>query len=295
MTKNSAKITIIIVTYKSSHLIKRTLENIVNKGFRIIVVDNGSGDDIENVLKENVQNNEVELFVFENNCGFGRANNFALERTNSEYAFILNPDCFIDENSLNNIAAAMDKDPKIALANPLFLAEGQQADSNNNEIEDISFVIGGAMMMRMEIFQKIGFFDKNIFLYGEDDEMSDRVQDCGYKSILVKNSFAYHVGASSTKSEGRSENIRLQYFRCYHQGWGKTYLKRKKKGFFRVLLKVIHRLLSAIYYLVFKFDKQNSFIRFALFMGSMSNLLGIDCFNKDNKVIRLKKSDITQK
>ena len=70
-------IAIIIVTYKSSHLIQKTLSKINNKDFKIIIVDNGSNDDIKEVLSNNIKNNEVEFIAFENNCGFGRANNYA--------------------------------------------------------------------------------------------------------------------------------------------------------------------------------------------------------------------------
>ena len=80
----------------------------------------------------------------------------------------------------------------------------------------------------------------------------------------------------------------MLYFRNYHQGWGKTYLKRRPKNIARVFLKTCHRLFLSIYYLIFEFNKRKSLIRFALFVGSVSNLLGIDCFNKNNKEIRLK-------
>jgi GT2 family glycosyltransferase len=286
-TKNL--ITIIIVTYKSAHLIQKTLANIINQGFRIIIVDNGSNDNVEEILDENIKNKEVEFIAFENNCGFGRANNFVLEKTNSEYAFILNPDCFIDSESINNMASAMNKDQNIALANPCFVGQDHKKEKVTNDIENISFVCGGAMMMRIKIFQKIGFFDKNLFLYGEDDDISGRVIENGYKSILVKNAFAYHPGSKSSATSSKNEDYRLLYFRSYHQGWGKAYLKRKKKSIFKIILKTIHRLFLSIYYLIFELNKEKSLIRFALFMGSMANLLKIDCFNKNNKEIRLKK------
>lgn len=74
-------ITIIIVTFKSSHLIQSCIKNITNKGAKIIIVDNGSEDDIEQNLKENlVKNSNVELIALENNCGLGKANNVALKK-----------------------------------------------------------------------------------------------------------------------------------------------------------------------------------------------------------------------
>ena len=57
--KGKNLITIIVVTYKSSHLIQKTLANIIKQDFRIIIVDNGSNDDIEEVLAENIK--EIRL------------------------------------------------------------------------------------------------------------------------------------------------------------------------------------------------------------------------------------------
>ena len=80
----------------------------------------------------------------------------------------------------------MNQDQNIALANPCFVSQEHEKQKAINDIENISFVCGGAMMIRIKIFQKIGFFDNNLFLYGEDDEISGRVIEDGYKSILVK-------------------------------------------------------------------------------------------------------------
>lgn len=281
-------IAIIIVTYKSSHLIQKTLSKINNKDFKIIIVDNGSNDDIKEVLSNNIKNNEVEFIAFENNCGFGRANNYALKKIDSDYALILNPDCFIDPESVNEMVHQMKKDKNIALANPLFVDDNYQKNANDQGVEDISFVCGGAMMMRMDIFRKIGFFDENIFLYAEDDEISGRVKDFGYRSIIVKSATANHHGSNSSLTKSNKDDYKLLYFRSYHSGWGKTYLKKRNRNTFRIVLKSIHRLFLSLYYLIFELNEKKSIIRFGLFMGSMSNLLGIDCFNKNNKEIRLK-------
>jgi len=66
MKKDLAKdITIIIVTYKSSHIILEALKNIINQGYRIIIVDNGSNDDIDKILGESYPNSEIELILCE--------------------------------------------------------------------------------------------------------------------------------------------------------------------------------------------------------------------------------------
>ena len=294
MSENS-EVTIIIVTYNSSYIINKALNDLINKDFRIIIVDNKSSDNLLHNLKKNYKNTGLEVVFLAKNYGFCKANNVALKMVKTKYALLLNPDAIIKKDSIDNLSEASNQDSKIALANPLFFEnkqynlERQIFDSikfNNfgkESFKKISFVCGGAMLMRMKIFQKIGFLDENIFMYGDDDEISNRSIDNGYKNILVKNSYCFHANQSSVEITSKWHKYKMIYFRYWHQGWGKTYLKKRKKNIIRVWLKSFHRLFLSFYYLIFKFDLTKSIARFALFMGSISNLIGIDCFNKDSK------------
>ena len=298
--KQNKDITIIIVTYKSKHIITQTLEHIINQGFRIIIIDNGSNDGIENFLTQKYQDSGLELILLEHNCGFGKANNIALEKTTTKYAFILNPDTIITAKSIDNLVIEVNKDKNIALANPVFCNTAtpsldQIQDYHNNlkakkdsNIIENDFLGGGALLMRISIFKKIGFFDKNLFLYAEDCEISGRSLDHGYKNVTIKNSYADHMNQKSTQINSKFSYYKLLYFRYWHQGWGKTYLKKRSRHLFRIWLKILHRFLSAIFYLL-KCDLQNSIMRFALSVGSAAHLFGIDCFNKDNKIAKIKK------
>ena len=97
------EVAIITVSYKSSHIICDALDSIVNKGYRIIVVDNGSNDDIEQVLKDRYPGSDIELIILKSNCGFGRANNVALKMVKTKFSLLLNPDAIIHEESIDNL------------------------------------------------------------------------------------------------------------------------------------------------------------------------------------------------
>lgn len=298
-------ITIVIVTYKSTHIILESLKNIVGKGYPIIIVDNGSNDNIENLLKQNYPNSDIELILLTNNCGFGRANNIALEKITTKYAFIQNPDAIITETSIDNLVKESKKDDKIALANPFPAikekpSKSQQQDAINNYKKKIKIlsedkntietesICGGYMLMNMNIFRKIGFFDHNLFLYGEDVELSQRSITKGYKNILVKNAHVFHYGQKSTEIHGTLAKYKMLYFRQWHQGWSKSYLKRKQSNYFKIWLKTTIQFLSVFIYLVV-LDKKHVIIRLARSLGSASNLLGMDCFKQDNKIVKIKK------
>jgi GT2 family glycosyltransferase len=289
-------ITIIILAYKSAHIIKNCLKNIINKGYRIVVIDNGSNDNLEDVLTKNYKNSGIEVIFLENNVGFTRANNLVLRKVKTKYAFLLNPDAIINETSIDNMVLECDKDKEIAMVNPIFF--GGDKLPNKKEIENkiknlekvsyVDFICCGASLMRMEIFKKIGFLDENLFLYADDDEISHRVRNNNYKNIVVRDAICSHINQGSSKTNNKWQNYKMLYFRSWHQGWGKTYLKRKNKNIIKIWLKIFHRLFLSLFYLL-KFDLNKSINRFAIFNGSISNLISIDCFNKDNKIAKIRK------
>ena len=309
MNKEKKKdLTIIIVAYKSAHIIGQALTNIVGKGYRIIIIDNGSNDNLEVFLKENYSHLEIELILLENNCGFGRANNLALEKVTTKYALIQNPDAVITEKSIDNLLKEAKKDRKVALASPFPVAnenfsKSQQQNFINdykNKIKildetkkhvETTFICGGYVLMNIDVFRKIGFFDDNLFLYGEDEELSQRSIANGYKNILVKNAFVFHYGQGSTEIHGIFAKYKMLYFRQWHQGWAKAYLRRKKDNYLKIWLKTIIQFLSVSLYIVI-LDKRHIIIRLARSLGSASNLLGIDCFNKTNKIVKIKKINV---
>ncbi len=103
MSKVRQEITIIILAYKSSHIIENALDPIVNQGFNIKVIDNGSNDNIADLLKEKYANSGIELIMLENNVGFSKGNNVALKKVTTKYAFLLNPDAIITPTSIDNL------------------------------------------------------------------------------------------------------------------------------------------------------------------------------------------------
>jgi GT2 family glycosyltransferase len=178
------------------------------------------------------------------------------------------------------------------LANPIFLrnqeimqekinARKNESEPKNN-VKLRNFICCGSSLMKMNIFKNIGFLDEKLFLYCEDVEISDRSIERGYKNIVVNNAYAFHIDQKSVKIENYLHKYQILYKRNWYLGWGRTYLKTRKKNIFRIYLKAFHRLFLSIFYLL-KLDFNKSITRLALFTGSMSYLLGFDCFNKNNK------------
>ena len=301
---NYKDVTIIVVAYNSTHIVGNALKNIVGKGYRIIIVDNGSKDNLEQYLQDNLKGSGIKLISLENNIGFGRANNLVLEQVSTKYAFLLNPDAVINEKSLDNLAIEAEKDERIALAGALEIKkekvnksdieeaienykQNRQIISENQNYLETDFLCGGYLLLKISIFKKIGFFDKNFFLYGEDEEICSRVSQSNYKNIIVKNSYCRHYDHSSTKTIGFIAKYKLLYKRYYYMGWSRAYLKQKRVKKHKIWSHLIRQFLSGFLYLpLLKLDKFLE--RIARSIGGCYNILGRYCFNKNNGNLKIR-------
>lgn len=110
-----SELSIIILNYKMRGLIKNCLKAIleseINVEYEIIVVDNNSGDGIEEFLKERfpqaclpeLQRRQVKFIQTGKNLGMGGGNNAGIRAAEGKYVLILNPDIFVFQNSLQKM------------------------------------------------------------------------------------------------------------------------------------------------------------------------------------------------
>ena len=95
-------LSIIIVNYKSQHLITQCVQSIVDNetmlNYEIIVVDNNSRDDSESRLKEICP--DLIWIQMGYNSGFGRANNEGIKQALGNHILILNSDCIVSKRNI---------------------------------------------------------------------------------------------------------------------------------------------------------------------------------------------------
>lgn len=273
-------LTIIIVTFNSALIIKSCLEKLNFDKYEIVVVDNASLDDTVEIVSKNFP--KVKIIKSGKNIGYGRGNNLALRQVKTEFSLILNPDAFIYEKDIENSLEILKKDEKIALASTRIFSNEEDFKAYKNSKEEFSethFIVGGVMFMRSSIFQKIGFFDEDYFMFAEDNELSDRAIENGYKNIIVNSAKALHIGGSSSKKSAKNT-----YRRFWHLGWSKSKYKSKRKGkvnFIRATSRLvfIYFLESIFYALIGNFNKAAGKIGFSY--GCFAYLIGIKAFKKD--------------
>ncbi len=294
MTINNTKnLTIIITTFNSKNVILQSLSKINFAKYDVIVVDNNSQDQTIEIIEQNFS--QVKLIKLAKNIGYGRANNVALRQTKTDFAMILNPDAFIFKDDIEIILNLMQKKQEIAIAGPLLLQhhpileddrmkQMKVVESNLidrfDEYLSVKYIIGAILFLRMSVFKEIGFFDENIFLYYEDDEISWRAINNGYKAAIIASAHGFHIGQGSSGG-----SLRTIYRRFWHRSLSKLYWKEKQKGKLVAVKSgvrlVMFFLIKSLFYII-TFNPKKTVTNFASCLGSFSFLIGLKAFDKNN-------------
>ena len=210
----------------------------------VVVVDNGSESKFKvqslkfKVGEIKVIRNEENLgFSGGNNIGI----KYALEQ-GSDYILILNNDTFVDKNLVKELIKTADSDTKIGIVSPkIYFAKGfefhegrykkdelgcvfwyaggimdwknligyhkgvDEVDNGQyDKIEETEISTGCCMMVKKEVFEKIGMLDERYFLYYEDSDLNLRAKKAGFKIIYSPKAILWHKNAGSGEGSGSS-------------------------------------------------------------------------------------------
>jgi GT2 family glycosyltransferase len=157
-------------------------------------------------------------------------------------------------------------------------------DSYYEEINDnysVRFLVGAAVFLKMSLMKKIGFYDKKIFLYYEDDELCGRVRTNGFQNILVPNAVAFHISGGG-KSSGSS--LRITYKKSWHLIWSKLYWKKLRQGESRARIAALR--FSVVYFFktlfsFFSFNSKRIIANSGTMVGAFAFLIGLKSFDKN--------------
>ena len=208
----------------------------------IIVVDNGSVKKLDlkdgqwgNTSLKVIINQKNLGFSGGHNVGI----EYALKK-GSDFIVILNNDTYVDKNFLEELLKATEKDAKIGILVPkiyfapgfefhkdryskeekgkIFWYAGGEMDWNNvighnrgvdqidkgqfDSTSETELATGCCMLIKKEVFGKIGLFDENFYLYYEDADLSMRVKKKGFKIFYVPSSIIWHKNAGSAGGSG---------------------------------------------------------------------------------------------
>jgi GT2 family glycosyltransferase len=231
-------ISIVIVNYNVKHFLEQCLHSVFKSvkaiNSEVFVVDNNSVDGSCQMVREKFP--QVKLIENKFNAGFSKANNQAIKQAIGRYILLLNPDTFVQEDTLKKCIDFCDAktdigglgvkmidgkgeflpESKRALPTPLVAFYkifglsalfpksktfgkyhlGYLDKDKNHEVEVLA---GAFMMLRKSVLDTIGLLDETFFMYGEDIDLSYRIIKAGFKNFYFSDTAIIHYKGESTK------------------------------------------------------------------------------------------------
>ncbi len=264
-------ISFIVLNYKNKGLVKNCLKSIINSDlgglkYEIIVVDNGSGDGIKEMLKNNFS--DITFIQSRYNLGMGAGNNLGIKQAKGKYVALLNPDTMILNNSFKVLLNFMEKNFKAGLVAPQLLnpdggvqytrcrfpefltplyrrtplgklpAIKEKLDNyltknkSYDEPAKSEWIYGACFFVRREVFQQAGFFDERFFLGFEDTDLCRRIWRAGYEVWYCPQSKIIHYPHRFSGEQSLFLGIFKKNVREHIKSWLKYFMKWRSSNNF---------------------------------------------------------------
>ena len=305
------KVSIIIVNWNGKEFLKSCLKSIFNQtysNFEVIVVDNHSFDESVDFIKDNFP--DVKIIELDKNYGFAKAANIGIKKATGKYILILNNDIILQPDSLEKMVKFMNERKDVGIIQPkVVISSIEKLDNCGSFFTDFGWpyhrclyrdpnipeanvelpvcsAYGACMLIRREVFEKIGLFDEKYFMYGEELDLCCRAWLSGYKVYYVPRTTVFHVKGGSVRKLGSRSPPPILVYHAYKNRL-RTYLK--DLGFvylIRVLpLYVLGLIVVSFLYFI---RKKKEYTR-AIFMAILWNLFNIKDTLYKRKIIQSKR------
>ena len=243
------ELSVIIVNYNVKHFLEQCLcsvqKAIAGIPAEIIVVDNCSADNSIDYLQPKFP--AVHFIINKENLGFAKGCNIGLKQSTGKYILFLNPDTLVPEDCFQKCISFLEshagagalgikmldgkgkflKESKRSFPSPMtslyklfglsklfprskIFSKYHLGHLNENENHEVDVLAGAFMMVKKEVLEKVGSFDEIFFMYGEDVDLSYRIQKASYKNYYFAESSVIHFKGESTR-KGSMNYVRMFY------------------------------------------------------------------------------------
>lgn len=223
---------VIIVNHNGAHLLHECLEALLRQthpSYEVIVVDNGSTDKSEQLVREKFPT--VHFLKLGANLGFSGGNNRGIEAARGVYIVLLNNDAVPEPQWLEELCKAMKQNPRVGLCASRMMFYGtdridctglswlvwgrsrnlgwrEKCQEKHLQAREVFGACAGAALYRKKMLDEIGLFDEDFFLYAEDLDLSFRAQLAGYQCLYVPTAVVHHhAGATTGTPQGRARRV----------------------------------------------------------------------------------------
>lgn len=229
-------LSIILVNWNSSAYLEKCIDSISKetKGvdYEIIVVDNGSFD----IVVERIKSLFTKVFFVQSdeNLGFARANNLGYQYSSGENLLFLNPDtevvgkaisillwrlnslpdggaigCRLVNSDMSIQASCIQRYPRVLnqlldieylrrLTSNAKIWGTKPLFQNDGRVSEVEVISGACLMVKRKIFERVGLFSNDYFMYCEDVDLCYKIENAGYKKYYTPEATVVHYGGGST-------------------------------------------------------------------------------------------------
>ena len=234
-TNTKIDLSVIIVNFNTADELRNCIQSVKKHTkeltYEMIVVDNNSDDHSKTMLESEYP--DVTSYFLKYNSGFSIGNNYAMERSNSNYILLLNPDTMLTDNSFFQMYDFLEKNSTAGVVGPVvtdfngnfrltirnfptlklrvaealnikFLIKRYSLTKKQYEMItleksfEVDWISGGSFMVRRSIFNDIGGLDERFHLFAEDLDWCIRIKNGGWKIFCLSNIKIVHFGGVST-------------------------------------------------------------------------------------------------
>ncbi|MGL2966715.1 glycosyltransferase family 2 protein [Flavobacterium sp. XGLA_31] len=258
------QLSVIILNYNVRYFLELCVlsvqKAIQNIEAEIIVVDNNSSDDSCTMMQQRFPN--VKLIQNKENAGFPKGNNIGVAQAKGEYICILNPDTVVAEDTFEKVLAFAKSKTDLGIVGcklidgtGRFLPESKRGiptpwvaftkifglykmfpksalfnkyyaqHLGENQTGKVEILVGAFMVMKRELYNEVGGFDENCFMYSDDIDLSYMVLQKGKANYYFHETTVLHYKGESTVKDGT-------YMKRFQEAMNFFYRKHFKVSFF---------------------------------------------------------------
>lgn len=262
------KLSIIILNYKTPGLVVdclNSLENQIEPGIDVVVVDNNSNDGSAERISEQIKLNNwgswSRVLCSPVNGGFAAGNNFALKKIDADAYILLNSDTVVLPNAISELLHAMEENPKAGLIGPAIESQDGKRDMStfhfirpitefinsaqtgpiskllhrynvtfpaNESIIEPEWIGFACVLVRREVIEQVGLLDEGFFMYFEDVDYCHRVRNAGWSILYWPKSKIIHLLGGSSKVTTKSTLLKRAP-RYYYEARSRYFAKHYGK------------------------------------------------------------------
>lgn len=253
-----------IVTFHSpENEIKKLLNGLVNSAISTIyIIDNSLNDSLRSV--QHISNKII--YIHNANLGYGAGHNIAINKAlelKNKYHIVINPDIYLEGNSINILKEYMDNHPNVGLVMPQilypngkiqylckllptpidliirrFIPISSYQEKSNYKYElrftnydkemEVPALSGCFMFIRCSVLDKIGGFDERFFMYAEDLDLCRRIGEIS-QTIFYPNARVFHAYEKGSYKNKKLLKYHIISIIKYFNKWGWFFDKKRRK------------------------------------------------------------------